>query len=408
VPELPVWFDNLICQLLEKKPDQRPLDASMVATTLNAIQEKVEAQVSAGAEAARSRKIDRPRVGGKIDESDREAARALKGGKRKARRKTQKPHFYEQAWFVIVGIAVLLVVMTGVLYWVLGPRSADQLYAQAKPLMESNDAAKWDLALRDPLREFMARYPDAPGDKADQMRRWYGDAEYRQCFELIKTHLERVKANRPHFAADDAQEIAFPAAVAEEHGELEKAKKGWESLQAWSGAWGVYAKRRLEEIDHVGTEEARLLGELDNVKKFHRDLDKDRPDLDLLTALRYDRFRDYPNAEQRFEKLKAKFAPDINLRLWYLLAAKKGVDAKDGVKRDFGAGDPAKRRTHLIEDQLKDARDLKQSNASEAYAIVLDIIALYKDDPEKDIQKLVEEAAALKAEIGKSLSLPAS
>src|SRR5260370_9524470 len=48
VPQLPVWFDNLICQLLEKKPDQRPLDATMDASTLDSIQEKVEAPCSAG------------------------------------------------------------------------------------------------------------------------------------------------------------------------------------------------------------------------------------------------------------------------------------------------------------------------------------------------------------------------
>ena len=30
VLDMPVWLDNLICQLLEKKPDQRPLNAEMV------------------------------------------------------------------------------------------------------------------------------------------------------------------------------------------------------------------------------------------------------------------------------------------------------------------------------------------------------------------------------------------
>src|SRR5260370_12586151 len=47
IHELPVRCDNLICQLLEKKPEHRPLDAAMLANTLTAIQEKVEALVSA-------------------------------------------------------------------------------------------------------------------------------------------------------------------------------------------------------------------------------------------------------------------------------------------------------------------------------------------------------------------------
>ena len=71
VPDLPIWFDNLICQMLEKKPEHRPLDAHMVANTLNTIQEKVEAQQSAGVDAARSRRIDRKRDGTKLDEGDR-------------------------------------------------------------------------------------------------------------------------------------------------------------------------------------------------------------------------------------------------------------------------------------------------------------------------------------------------
>ncbi len=44
VLDLPVWMDNLICQLLEKKPEQRPFDAAMVHNALGAVQEKVEAQ----------------------------------------------------------------------------------------------------------------------------------------------------------------------------------------------------------------------------------------------------------------------------------------------------------------------------------------------------------------------------
>src|SRR5262249_17482564 len=44
VLDIPVWLDNLICQLLEKKPEHRPINAGMVASTLSTIQEKVEAQ----------------------------------------------------------------------------------------------------------------------------------------------------------------------------------------------------------------------------------------------------------------------------------------------------------------------------------------------------------------------------
>jgi len=32
--DIPVWLDNLVCQLLEKKPEHRPFDAVMVAKVL--------------------------------------------------------------------------------------------------------------------------------------------------------------------------------------------------------------------------------------------------------------------------------------------------------------------------------------------------------------------------------------
>ena len=40
VLDLPIWFDNLVVQLMEKKPEQRPVDAAMVASVLETIAEK--------------------------------------------------------------------------------------------------------------------------------------------------------------------------------------------------------------------------------------------------------------------------------------------------------------------------------------------------------------------------------
>src|SRR4051794_17763109 len=51
-PDIPVWLDNLICQLLEKKPEDRPASARLVGQTLTEIEEKVQAQQSAGLERA--------------------------------------------------------------------------------------------------------------------------------------------------------------------------------------------------------------------------------------------------------------------------------------------------------------------------------------------------------------------
>src|SRR5262245_54491024 len=102
VLDIPVWLDTLVCQLLEKQPDKRPLDAATVALALGQVKEKVEAQQSAGVEAAKRRAVDRPRGQAGLDETDKDAARTLL--QRKAKKKKPKP-LYKQKWLQGVGIA---------------------------------------------------------------------------------------------------------------------------------------------------------------------------------------------------------------------------------------------------------------------------------------------------------------
>src|SRR5262245_56346749 len=102
VLDIPVWLDTLVCQLLEKQPDKRPLDAATVRLALGQVKEKVEAQQSAGVEAAKRRAVDRPRGQAGLDETDKDAARTLL--QRKAKKKKPKP-LYKQKWLQGVGIA---------------------------------------------------------------------------------------------------------------------------------------------------------------------------------------------------------------------------------------------------------------------------------------------------------------
>src|SRR5262249_14876090 len=116
VLDLPVWLDTLICQLLEKKPEQRPFDAATVAAALDRIQEKVEAQQSAGVDAVRSRAADRPREQARLDAEDKEAARSLLGKKRKKGRKKSSVPFHQRLWFKAGLFSALLVGIGFVFY----------------------------------------------------------------------------------------------------------------------------------------------------------------------------------------------------------------------------------------------------------------------------------------------------
>src|SRR5262249_14750610 len=149
--------DTLVCQLLEKKPGQRPRDAAAVSDALGRIAEKVTAQQSAGVEFVKSQAVDRLKGGLKGDEADREAALTLHKAvtKRKLKRKTTP--IYQRAWFVAIGVVALLAGMGGLLWLALQPPSADSLHQDAERLMASSEPADWDKAIdRDgPVTKYM-------------------------------------------------------------------------------------------------------------------------------------------------------------------------------------------------------------------------------------------------------------
>src|SRR5262249_5688072 len=115
---IPPRLDGLIDQLLEKKPEQRPLDAGMVVRVLEEIQEQFESQKSAGAEAAKRKLLDVPKDQRNVDDADREAARALLGKKAK---KKKKPLFYTTVWFQVLGIILLIGALGLIFYGVFRP-----------------------------------------------------------------------------------------------------------------------------------------------------------------------------------------------------------------------------------------------------------------------------------------------
>ena len=108
VNELPPKFESLILQLLEKDKDNRPIDAAWVARLLTEIEEDAFARKSAGLAAAQVRTA-KPlnQSGEKMDASDKEAARALRGKKKKAKKKVVVP-LLERKWVRAVGIVAVL------------------------------------------------------------------------------------------------------------------------------------------------------------------------------------------------------------------------------------------------------------------------------------------------------------
>jgi len=111
VLEIPLWLDTLVCQMLEKKPQHRPYDAAMVASSLAEVRAKVGSQKSAGVEVARS---GRKRAL-KADRTDKQTAETLRTSTLTKRHKKKSRSLGERTWFQVTAAGLLLLVVVGVI-----------------------------------------------------------------------------------------------------------------------------------------------------------------------------------------------------------------------------------------------------------------------------------------------------
>jgi hypothetical protein len=173
--DIPVWLDNLVCQLMEKKPEQRPLDAAMVAQALEEVQTKIEALKSAGVDVAGQ--VARR---GKSSE-ERETARALVAGSKRKKLKKKKTR-----WDVIGLAAVLSAGLVGIaflIYLAVRPAGPEKLLQEAERLVSKGDEhftagedyeawQKWSQARDKYLNRVLDADPEGPlGSKAREYLR---------------------------------------------------------------------------------------------------------------------------------------------------------------------------------------------------------------------------------------------
>jgi eukaryotic-like serine/threonine-protein kinase len=401
VLDVPVWLDTLVCQLLEKKPEHRPLDAAMVANVLGSIQEKVQAQQSAGVDRALSRRVDRPRGERALDETDREAARTLRG--LKSRRKERKPRFYQTVWFQIAGMLAVLGGLALVLYLIFRPPSADKLYYAAERVMESKNPDNWfkanDLRRDGPIALYLKHYGNRDDEKTRKVRAWSDLIDVRLYDDQLQVLLKNKRRGLTIEPEEGGEKESFAALEKEEDGDLAEARKRWGEISQKSGPdsgqprWGMLAKERLRRLDEEKAKENDLERHLGNLRRSGLEPAVQGPDQKALMALRYRRFGDLPRAAQRFEELKKDLASDPDQRPLYLLAASMARESKGSIQPPKKS--PDEDRVELIVQRLQEAADMVQANRSflEAREICLDVIALYDGAP--GLEKLVANARQL-------------
>ncbi len=394
VLDIPVWLDTLVCQLLEKKTEQRPLDAHMVAATLNSIHEKVEAQQSAGVEAVRRRLIDRTPGQKRPDEEDKEAARILMTGKGRSRRKKKK--WYQQVWVQAVGLLVALGVAGTLLYLAFRPPSPDNLYQQAEKLMNSRNFEDHENALDGPIKEYLRRYGKRGDQQARTVQKWAEETENTQKEHFLQNYLqkERSQSSFKLKPQDKMEELAFAAALAEDEGNRDRARGKWEELkQEGSPIWGRVADNHLKELQSFDQIEASCQQLYKRIHDFETEETFPEPQQQIFHAWRAEQFGDHRLARSLFQKFKetAGKEPDTPRPL-YLYAAWKNKEladnqqSKDNVKK-------------MVQDRLKEARSALTKGKirkSDVHLLCLNVVALY--DKDEDMKELVDDAHKLQAE----------
>ncbi|HEV3438176.1 MAG TPA: serine/threonine-protein kinase, partial [Gemmata sp.] len=189
VNELPAKMEALILQLLEKDKDDRPVDAAWIVRILMEVEEDAYTRKSAGLDAATSRRrAERPRNldGSKLDESDREAARALRGKKKKSRKKSQVP-FFQQNWVKASGLLLALAAIVCAGYFALKPPSPEKLVA-------AMDAAETPEVKLEAATKYLERYGERPGELTDKAAAIFRESKTRERDKQLTNRFSKGMA----------------------------------------------------------------------------------------------------------------------------------------------------------------------------------------------------------------------
>jgi eukaryotic-like serine/threonine-protein kinase len=255
VLDIPVWLDTLVCQLLEKKPEQRPRDAEMVSQVLGSIAEKVTAQQSAGVDAAKKRMGDRSQGDARPDQDEKQTARLLLDGKFRVKRRKKVIPVYQRKWFQALTLSGLLVLALGGLVWGVMPPGPDKVYAKIVELTQIYDPDTADDALKQ-INLFKSRFPD-DARLADVIERENVLQEKELYQQLSSTLHARRRLGKEVDAKNRAEDLAYQAIHYEDFGDFYTAREWWTKAAAESeqGPLARLAEKRLDGLNRQIGEE---------------------------------------------------------------------------------------------------------------------------------------------------------
>ncbi|MGL4551047.1 MAG: serine/threonine protein kinase [Gemmataceae bacterium] len=382
VPELPVWMDTLICHLMEKKPDQRPMNAAMVGEVLGAIQEKVEAQASAGLDVALARRGESPTERHDMSQEDRDATRSLLG-KKGVRRKKKKDEGGEKkvpAWVQAVGLLGLLAAVAVLLFVAFQPPAAQALHDRAEALVKAGKLAE---AVDGPVADYLRIYGRQDTPLTAAVRRWRDEHDVSLLHGFMDKHVRHAVEGKGLAvdAQNDRERLAFKAALAEYHGDRATAEAVWRELESGGDNVAAVARYHARMLAGLAKEDERMAGLRMQARERRGEVELDGLTREAFTAWRQEQFGDRLGAAKRYEALRDEARKDVGGRYWALFAAARGRALREGLKQKPQDDDG---RVQAVAEAVRAAADgLKASGTSLLSLRVTfhDAVLLYDKDP---------------------------
>jgi serine/threonine-protein kinase len=293
VPEIPPGLDEVVCELLEKDPDERPGDAGALFRWLDALRRKLERQRAldeADTEDAPA-PGEAPRTGPATLMSRLmrvELERQNRGGP--VRRFLDRPA-------VLVTLFVLTV---GLLAWLLWPAGPEALFRRGAALMASPDPDDWYEGWNRYLKPLEERFP-GHGHQAEV-------AEYRRQYENWEAARDAGRRARNAGPMTEAQWFYQQGLRLRQRGDEAGARQVWQALrEAFGGVPSEAPWVRLaeEELARQGDVVERRLGPVREAVRQARRLREEGKEKEAEAVLRG--LRELYAGEQAVEgQLKAK------------------------------------------------------------------------------------------------------
>jgi hypothetical protein len=282
VPDIPDEVDALVCQLLEKEPDNRPRDCQVLAKQIEAIRRLLDRKAFR-TEASQRDEVTRADNSVALAElANAEGPATLMS--RLVRAELQRLHeggpvarFINRPWVLVP----LLALCVGILIWTFWPLSERQLFERGEHLMKTGELVDMERAWREYFEPLETRFPEHA---------------YREQVE--KYRQERESARAPH--SSEAQRFFQQGELLKQQGNVGGAAAVWRNLIVAFGnieadkEWVARAERALTEVEKTAADGERL-------KQI-------RPALERAAALR--REGKHVEAERIWAALEALYRDD--------------------------------------------------------------------------------------------------